>query len=134
MPEGWELIDERSTGRKKAKKSKKAAKQKVAQAKAEAEILKEAYTESEIDPEIPTEDPPINQGSLLEENVSIDETSENIEELVSEPFEEAFLHIVPDDFSDEEVTQGSFWDDDQDMQPSEEKPLLQRAFRVVNDE
>ena len=134
VPEGWELIDERSTGRKKAKKSKKAAKQKVAQAKAEAEILKEAYTESEIDPEIPTEDAPINQGSLLEENVSIDETLENIEELVSEPFEEAYLHIVPDDFSDEEVTQGSFWDDDQDMQPSEEKPLLQRAFRVVNDE
>jgi hypothetical protein len=81
--------------------------------------------------EIPIEDIHVQSEHSLSEDMKVEES---LEELVSEPFEDSFLHVVPDDYSDEEVTQGTFWDEDQDMQPREENPLLQRAFRVVNDE
>ena len=134
VPQGWELVDERSTGRKKARKSKKAMKRKEAEAKAEAEILQDAYQEPEISIEIPVEDAHAQQEIAAPVSIDVEEATAPIEELVSEPFEDAFLHVVPDDYSDEEVTQGTFWDEEQDMQPSEENPLLQRAFRVVNDD
>ena len=137
VPQGWELVDERSTGRKKARKSKKAMKRKEAEAKAEAEILQDAYQEPEISIEIPIEDAHAQQETTAPVSIDLEEATapiEDIEELVSEPFEDAFLHVVPDDYLDEEVTQGTFWDEEQDMQPSEENPLLQRAFRVVNDD
>ncbi|GEM_PF-436963 len=134
VPQGWELIDERSTGRKKARKSKKAIKRKEAKAKTEVEILQDAYQEPEINIEIPIEDVHAQQEIAAPVNIDVEEASTPIEELVSEPFEDAFLHVVPDDYSNEEVTQGTFWDEEQDMQPSEENPLLQRAFRVVNDD
>ncbi len=134
VPHGWELIDERSTGRKKARKSKKAIKRKEAKAKTEVEILQDAYQEPEINIEIPIEDVHAQQEIAAPVSIDVEEASTPIEELVSEPFEDAFLHVVPDDYSNEEVTQGTFWDEEQDMQPSEENPLLQRAFRVVNDD
>jgi len=134
VPQGWELIDERSTGRKKAKKSKKAIKRKEAKAKTEVEILQDAYQEPEINIEIPMEDVHAEREITAPISIDLEEATAPIEELVSEPFEDAFLHVVPDDYSDEEVTQGTFWDEEQDMQPSEENPLLQRAFRVVNDD
>ena len=134
VPQGWELVDERSTGRKKARKSKKAMKRKEAEAKAEAEILQDAYQEPEISIEIPIEDAHAQQEITAPVSIDLEEATAPIEELVSEPFEDAFLHVVPDDYSHEEVTQGTFWDEEQDMQPSEENPLLQRAFRVVNDD
>ena len=55
VPQGWELVDERSTVVK-TRKSKKAMKRKEAEAKAEAEILQDAYQEPEISIEIPVED------------------------------------------------------------------------------
>jgi hypothetical protein len=135
VPQGWELIDERSTGRKKARKSKKAMKRKEAKVKTEVdEILQDAYQEPEINIEIPIEDVQAQQEIAAVESIDVEEATAPIEELVSEPFEDAFLHVVPDDYSDEEVTQGTFWDEEKDMQPSEENPLLQRAFRVVNDD
>ena len=134
VPQGWELIDERSTGRKKARKSKKAMKRKEAKVKTEVEILQDAYQEPEINIEIPIEDVQAQQEIAAEGSIDVEEATAPIEELVSEPFEDAFLHVVPDDYSDEEVTQGTFWDEEKDMQPSEENPLLQRAFRVVNDD
>ena len=134
VPQGWELIDERSTGRKKARKSKKAMKRKGAKVKTEVEILQDAYQEPEINIEIPIEDVQAQQEIAAEGSIDVEEATAPIAELVSEPFEDAFLHVVPDDYSDEEVTQGTFWDEEKDMQPSEENPLLQRAFRVVNDD
>ena len=133
VPQGWELIDERSSGRKKARKSKKAMKRKETKVKTEVEILQDAYREPENNIEIPIED--VHEQEIVAPvNIDIEEASAHIEELVSEPFEDAFLHVVPDDYSHEEVTQGTFWDEEKDMQPSEENPLLQRAFRVVNDD
>jgi len=134
VPQGWELIDERSTGRKKARKSKKAIKRKQAKTKTEVEILQDAYQEPEINIDIPIEDVQAQQEIATVESIDVEEATAPIEELVSEPFEDAFLHVVPDDYSDEEVTQGTFWDEEKDLQPSEENPLLQRAFRVVNDD
>ena len=134
VPQGWELIDERSTGRKKARKSKKAIKRKQAKTKTEVEILQDAYQEPEINIDIPIEDVHAQQEIATVESIDVEEATAPIEELVSEPFEDAFLHVVPDDYSDEEVTQGTFWDEEKDLQPSEENPLLQRAFRVVNDD
>ncbi len=134
VPQGWELIDERSTGRKKARKSKKAIKRKQAKTKTEVEILQDVYQEPEINIDIPIEDVQAQQEIATVESIDVEEATAPIEELVSEPFEDAFLHVVPDDYSDEEVTQGTFWDEEKDLQPSEENPLLQRAFRVVNDD
>lgn len=131
VPQGWELIDERSTGRKKIRKSKKANKRRAGQSKAEIEIASDEDQEPEMNVEIPIEDIYVRSEDALSEDVKVEES---FEELVSEPFEDSFLHVVPADCSDEEVTQGTFWDEDQDMQPREENPLLQRAFRVVNDE
>ena len=62
---------------------------------------------------------------------------EILEDLTSEPFEESFLQVVPDNGFDEEITQGSLWDDIEEsaqLPPGEEAPLLQRAFRLVSDE
>ena len=134
VPQGWELIDDRSTGRKKARKSKKAIKRKEAEAKAEVDILQDAYLEPEINIEIPIEDAHAKQEISSPISIDVEETTDPIEELVSEPFEDGYLQVVPDDYSDEEVTQGTFWDEEQNMQPREENPLLQRAFRVVNDD
>jgi len=131
VPQGWELIDERSTGRKKIRKSKEANKHRAEQSKAEIEIANDEDQEPEMNVEIPIEDIHVQSEHSLSEDMKVEES---LEELVSEPFEDSFLHVVPDDYSDEEVTQGTFWDEDQDMQPREENPLLQRAFRVVNDE
>lgn len=131
VPQGWELIDERSTGRKKIRKSKEANKHRAEQSKAEIEIASDEDQEPEMNVEIPIEDIHVQSEHSLSEDMKVEES---LEELVSEPFEDSFLHVVPDDYSDEEVTQGTFWDEDQDMQPREENPLLQRAFRVVNDE
>ena len=117
----------------KSEKVEKAMKRKEAEAKAEAEILQDAYQEPEISIEIPVEDARAT-GNCSPVSIDVEEATAPIEELVSEPFEDAFLHVVPDDYSDEEVTQGTFWDEEQDMQPGEENPLLQRAFRVVNDD
>ena len=134
VPQGWELIDDRSTGRKKARKSKKAIKRKEAEAKAEVDILQDAYLEPEINIEIPIEDAHAKQEISSPISIDVEEATDPIEELVSEPFEDGYLQVVPDDYSDEEVTQGTFWDEEQNMQPREENPLLQRAFRVVNDD
>ena len=134
VPQGWELIDDRSTGRKKARKSKKAIKRKEAEAKAEVDILQDAYLEPEINIEIPIEDAHVKQEISSPISIDVEEATDPIEELVSEPFEDGYLQVVPDDYSDEEVTQGTFWDEEQNMQPREENPLLQRAFRVVNDD
>ena len=134
VPQGWELIDDRSTGRKKARKSKKAIKRKEAEAKAEVDILQDAYLEPEINIEIPIEDAHVKQEISSPISIDVEEATAPIEELVSEPFEDGYLQVVPDDYSDEEVTQGTFWDEEQNMQPREENPLLQRAFRVVNDD
>ena len=64
-----------------------------------------------------------------------------VEELVSEPFEDPYLQVVPDSSLPEsqidEGVQGSFWDDTspiEKLDPGEETPLLQRAFRVVSEE
>ncbi|MBT94815.1 MAG: hypothetical protein CL431_02445 [Acidimicrobiaceae bacterium] len=138
VPQGWKLLDERSIGRKKIQQSQKANKHIAPQTKAEIEITNDtyqepgdAYQETGMNVEISIEDVHVQVEQALSEDMKVDES---LEELVSEPFEDSFLHVVPDDYSDEEVTQGTFWDEDQDMQPSEENPLLQRAFRIVNDE
>ena len=109
-------------------------KRKEAKVKTEVEILQDAYSEPEINIEIPIEDVQAQQEIAAAGSIDVEEATAPIAELVSEPFEDAFLHVVPDDYSDEEVTQGTFWDEEKDMQPSEENPLLQRAFRVVNDD
>jgi len=133
VPVGWVLTDNRSTPRKRKKKSKTAAKKKSSP----AQIIKDAYPEPDLNIEIPIEDAPIleeeeNAGIQIQEQEKV-----NLEELTSEPFEETFLQVVPDDGMNEEITQGSLWDDglaDEQTQPGEDAPLLQRAFRLVSED
>ncbi len=131
VPNGWVLTDSRTTKRKRRKERKSTAKKQSV----ETEIISDAYPEPDMTIEIPIEDvqvvfevetPDRSDGGNKDEE-------EAIEELTSEPFEESLLHIVPDGMSPEEITQGSLWDENQIL-PTEETPLLQRAFRLVSDE
>jgi hypothetical protein len=66
---------------------------------------------------------------------------EKVEELVSEPFEDSVLQVVPEEElleSDTEgLVQGALWGDTEaarKLDTGNETPLLRRAFRVVSDE
>jgi hypothetical protein len=66
---------------------------------------------------------------------------EEVEELVSEPFEDSVLQVVSEEellASDAEgLVQGALWGDTETagkLDPGDETPLLRRAFRVVSDE
>ena len=130
VPVGWVLSDERNTpkkrrrkGTKQTKAKKKSQNQDITQKTSTA-----ALPDSAID-EIPVDDAPLP--------VDVNE----VVELTSEPFEESYLQVVsdslPKDGNDDDLIQGSLWDDTapiEKLDPGEETPLLQRAFRVVSDE
>ena len=66
-------------------------KRKEAEAKAEAEILQDAYQEPEISIEIPIEDAHAQQEITAPVSIDLEEATAPIEELVSEPFEDACM-------------------------------------------
>jgi hypothetical protein len=133
VPVGWVLTDDRSSPRKRKKKSKKVSKKQSVP----AQIIEDAYPEPDLNMEIPIEDVPIVKDEIIIESKDEDQRTGMLEELTSEPFEESFLQVVPNDGVTEEITQGSLWDDGlegEQIQPGQETPLLKRAFRLVNDE
>ena len=131
VPEGWVITDNRSTSKKRKRKAKRVSKKDATP----TQIIKDAYPEPDLSIEIPVED-----ALILEEDSDLGvetQERENLEELISEPFEETFLQVVPDGGMSEQVTQGSLWEDgvtEEQVQPGQEAPLLQRAFRLVNDD
>tara|TARA_Y100000817_G_C16841260_1_gene538122 strand:- start:1114 stop:1608 length:495 start_codon:yes stop_codon:yes gene_type:complete len=131
VPVGWVITDNRSTSKKRKKKAKRVSKKDATP----TQIIKDAYPEPDLSIEIPVED-----ALILEEDSDLGvetQERENLEELISEPFEETFLQVVPDGGMSEQVTQGSLWEDgvtEEQVQPGQEAPLLQRAFRLVNDD
>lgn len=131
VPVGWVITDNRSTSKKRKKKAKRASKKDATP----THIIKDAYPEPDLSIEIPVED-----ALILEEDSDLGvetQERENLEELISEPFEETFLQVVPDGGMSEQVTQGSLWEDgvtEEQVQPGQEAPLLQRAFRLVSDD
>ena len=131
VPVGWVISDNRSTSRTRKKKSKNSSKKDATP----TQVIEDAYPEPDLNIEIPLED-----ALILEEDDDLGpvvQERENLEELISEPFEENFLQVVPDEGMSEQVTQGSLWDDgatEEQIQPGQEAPLLQRAFRLVSDD
>ena len=131
VPVGWVISDNRSTSRTRKKKSKNSSKKDATP----TQVIEDAYPEPDLNIEIPLED-----ALILEEDDDLGDVAqerENLEELISEPFEENFLQVVPDEGMSEQVTQGSLWDDgatEEQIQPGQEAPLLQRAFRLVSDD
>jgi len=131
VPVGWVISDNRSTSRTRKKKSKNSSKKDATP----TQVIEDAYPEPDLNIEIPLED-----ALILEEDDDLGPVAqerENLEELISEPFEENFLQVVPDEGMSEQVTQGSLWDDgatEEQIQPGQEAPLLQRAFRLVSDD
>ena len=131
VPVGWVISDNRSSSRPGKKKLKSSSKKNATP----AQIIENAYPEPDLSIEIPIED-----ALILEDDddlESVAQERENLEELISEPFEETFLQVVPDEGMSEQVTQGSLWDDgvtEEQIQPGQEAPLLQRAFRLVSDD
>ena len=129
VPVGWVLSDERNAPKKRRRKGKAQAKAKKSlRNDSEQKADFSAITDS-IDDDIPVDDAPM----------PID--ASEIEELISEPFEDSYLQVVPENSTPEseidEGIQGSFWDDTapiEKLDPGEETPLLQRAFRVVSEE
>ena len=129
VPVGWTLSDERNAPKKRRRKGK-------SQAKSKKPSLLETEQHSDFNgvPDSIVEDIPIDDAPMP---IDVSE----VEELVSEPFEDPYLQVVPDSSLPEsqidDGVQGSFWDDTspiEKLDPSEETPLLQRAFRVVSEE
>ncbi len=130
VPVGWVLSDLRTSpkkGRRKGVKQTK-AKKKVSRIKSKQAPAPDQVPVSVVE-EIPIDDAP------LPTDVNA------IEELISEPFEDSYLQVVSESpLPESEVdglVQGSLWDDAapiEKLDPGEETPLLQRAFRVVSDE
>ena len=130
VPAGWVLSDERNTPKKRRRKGTKQtkAKKKSQSHEATQKSSTDVFPDPVID-EIPVDDAPLP--------VDVNE----VEELTSEPFEDSYLQVVsdslPGEANDDELIQGSLWDDTAPMEkldPGEETPLLRRAFRVVSDE
>ena len=131
VPVGWVLTETRSNSEKNIKKSSSISPPDTTQ----DQIIEDAYLEPDLNIEIPLEDAVII--SEYEEFKQEVPEREILEDLTSEPFEESFLQVVPDNGFDEEITQGSLWDDNEEsaqLPPGEEAPHLQRAFRLVSDE
>ena len=129
VPVGWTLSDERNTPKKRRRKGK-------TQAKSKKPSQPETDQKSDFDdvPDSTVEDIPIDDAPMP---IDVSE----VEELVSEPFEDPYLQVVPDSSLPEsqidEGVQGSFWEDAspiEKLDPGKETPLLQRAFRVVSEE
>jgi len=129
VPVGWVLSDERNAPKKRRRKGK-------TQAKSKEFFLPETEQNSDVNevPDSIVEDIPIDDAPM-----PVDVSQ--VEELVSEPFEDSYLQVVPDSSLPEsdidEGVQGSFWDDTspiEKLDPGEGTPLLQRAFRVVSEE
>ena len=130
VPIGWILSDERNTPKKRRRKGTKQtkAKKKSQNHEVTQKSSNDVSSDSAID-EIPVDDAPL----------PVDVKA--VEELTSEPFEDSYLQVVsdslPEDVNEDDLIQGSLWDNTtppEKLDPGEETPLLQRAFRVVSDE
>ena len=129
VPIGWTLSDERNTPKKRRRKGK-------TQAKSKKPSQPETDQKSDFD-DVP--DYTVEAIHIDDAPMPIDVSE--VEELVSEPFEDPYLQVVPDSSLPEsqidEGVQGSFWEDAspiEKLDPGKETPLLQRAFRVVSEE
>tara|TARA_B100000953_G_scaffold295231_1_gene286127 strand:- start:213 stop:767 length:555 start_codon:yes stop_codon:yes gene_type:complete len=130
VPVGWVLSDERNSPKKRRRRGTKQTKAKKKSSRRESKQTPTPDEElASVVDEIPVDDAPLP--------ADVNE----VEELTSEPFEESFLQVVSEgSFPESEVddlVQGSLWEDTSPMEkldPGEETPLLQRAFRVVSDE
>tara|TARA_B100000131_G_scaffold255990_1_gene250630 strand:+ start:12 stop:563 length:552 start_codon:yes stop_codon:yes gene_type:complete len=129
VPVGWVLSDERNTQKKRRRKGKAQGKAKKSPRMGSGQRSNSSDITDSIVDNIPVDDAPMP--------IDVSE----VEELVSEPFEESYLQVVPEspipESEIDEGVQGSFWDDTapiEKLDPGEETPLLQRAFRVVSEE
>ena len=130
VPVGWVLSDDRASSKKRRRKGIKQTKEGKGQMTSSPRLpsLPEPGLMSIVD-EIPIQDAPLPSDV------------EEVEELVSEPFEDSVLQVVSEEellASDAEgLVQGALWGDTETagkLDPGDETPLLRRAFRVVSDE
>ena len=129
VPVGWVLSDERDTPKKRRRKGTKRNKvKKESRLESEKNTNLGDFTDVLVE-EIPVDDAPMP--------IDVSE----VEELISEPFEDSYLQVVPESSLPEseidEGIQGSFWDETapiEKLDPANETPLLRRAFRVVSEE
>lgn len=130
VPVGWVLSDLRTSPKKRRRKGVKQTKAKKKLSRLET---KQTPTPDQV-PVSVVEEIPIDDAPLP---ADVNE----VEELISEPFEDSYLQVVSESPLPEsevnDLVQGSLWEDTapvEKLDPGEETPLLQRAFRVVSDE
>jgi len=130
VPVGWVLSDDRTSSKKRRRKGIKQTKE-----------VKSKTTSSPRLPSLPEPDLMSIVDEIPIQDAPLPSDVEKVEELVSEPFEDSVLQVVPEEElleSDTEgLVQGALWGDTEaarKLDTGNETPLLRRAFRVVSDE